>query len=183
MLKKASCSFYVFYSIRTGTVVVCVAGRRGPEPKQIYRGVGVGGGGGREKSKNHDVVRLRKSNHPSYTSLCSNTFGRRTWRLFMFWLLINNIPRWAKWIVFEIELNLLLSCFVLSALYLPLPDSARHHSTSVHKAFPSMVIVGSLLIEDALPLPPFPISVCYLLLSESRIQLSEYSILFFCILQ
>ena len=117
--------------------------------------MGVGGGGGREKSKNHDVVRLRKSNHPSYTSLCSNTFGRRTWRLFMFWLLINNIPRWAKWIVFEIELNLLLSCFGLSALYLPLPDPARHHSTSVHKAFPSMVIVGSLLIEDALPLPLF----------------------------
>ena len=156
MLKKASCSFYVFYSIRTGTVVVCVAGRK--EGTRAKIDISGGGGGlGREKSKNHDVVRLRKSNHPSYTSLCSNTFGRRTWRLFMFWLLINNIPRWAKWIVFEIELNLLLSCFVLSALYFPLPDPARHHSTSVHKAFPSMVIVGSLLIEDALPLPPFPI--------------------------
>ena len=43
-------------------------------------------------------------------------------------VLINNIPRGAKWIVFIIELNLLLLCFGLSALYLPTPDPARRPS-------------------------------------------------------
>ena len=38
---------------------------------------------------------------------------------------INNITWWAKWIVFVIELNLLLPCYVLSALYLQTTDPAR----------------------------------------------------------
>ena len=36
---------------------------------------------------------------------------------------INNIPRWANWIDFVIELNPF--CFGLSAFYLPTPDYAR----------------------------------------------------------
>ena len=32
---------------------------------------------------------------------------------------------------------------------------ARHHSTAVHKVFSFMVIVGSILSEDALPPPLF----------------------------
>ena len=49
---------------------------------------------------------------------------------------INNIPTWAKWIVFVIKLRLLLPCFGLTAFVLanswPCPP-ARHHSTAVHK--------------------------------------------------
>ena len=33
---------------------------------------------------------------------------------------------------------------------------ARHHSAAVHKACPYMVIIGSILYEDALPPPLFP---------------------------
>ena len=40
---------------------------------------------------------------------------------------INNIPRWAKCIVFVIKLNLLLPCVGLSALYLPTTDPALRH--------------------------------------------------------
>ena len=39
--------------------------------------------------------------------------------------------------------------------YLPTPDPVCHHSTDVHKACPYMVIVVSILNEDAPPPPPF----------------------------
>ena len=38
---------------------------------------------------------------------------------------VPNYARWAKWIVFVIELNLLLPCFGLSAMYQPTPDPAH----------------------------------------------------------
>ena len=38
----------------------------------------------------------------------------------------NSIPRWAKYTVFVIELNLLLRCFGLSALYLPTRQLMTH---------------------------------------------------------
>ena len=63
------------------------------------------------------------------------------------------VPRWAKWIVFAIELNLLLPCFRLSSSVI------RLRSTAVHKACPFMVIVGSFLNEDALLPSPFPIYI------------------------
>ena len=76
---------------------------------------------------------------------------------------INYIPRWAKWIVSLIELNLLLPYVGLSALSTwPCPP-ARRFSTAVHKASPDMVIVVSILSEDALPaLPPFLSMYCIL---------------------
>ena len=46
--------------------------------------------------------------------------------------------------------------WAISALYLPTPDPARHHSTAVHKACPYIVIVVSILNKDSLaPLPLF----------------------------
>ena len=41
--------------------------------------------------------------------------------------------------------------------YLPTPDPVCHHSTDVHKACPYMVIVVSILNEDA-PAPPLFLS-------------------------
>ena len=72
---------------------------------------------------------------------------------------INNIPRWAKWIVFVRELNLMLPCFGLWSLKLPPPDFARQpgntpppHTQSMSIYF--LVMVGSILNEDALRPPP-----------------------------
>ena len=74
---------------------------------------------------------------------------------------------------YSMELNLLLPCSGLSALYTchytwPCPP-ARHHFTAVHKACPNMVIVGSILNEEALPPSPLFIStsryLCYLFIS------------------
>ena len=67
------------------------------------------------------------------------------------------------------KMNLLLSCFSLSALYstcqhLTMCLPARHHSSAVHKACLYIVMlpvrgwrVGSILNEDKLVQPPFPI--------------------------
>ena len=57
----------------------------------------------------------------------------------------NKIPRWEKWFVFVTELSLLLPYFGLSALNLPTPDHARRRT----QRCPCMVIVGSILNEDA----------------------------------
>ena len=67
------------------------------------------------------------------------------------------ILRWAQWIVFLIEINLLLP----SALYLPTLDPARRPGITpppYTKHIKYMIIVGSILNEAALPHPPpFPI--------------------------
>ena len=61
--------------------------------------------------------------------------------------------------VLVIELNLSLSCFGLSALYicqnltLPAGPASRHCSTQGM----SMIIVGLILNEVSCPPPPFPI--------------------------
>ena len=46
---------------------------------------------------------------------------------------------------------------ILATIPDPARRGARHHFTAVHKACPNMVIVGSILNEEALP--PFPLFI------------------------
>ena len=66
------------------------------------------------------------------------------------------------WVVFVIEMNLLLPCFGLLTMYIPwykpTPEPERHGPASLHRCTQSMflycmVIVGSILNKDA-PSPP-----------------------------
>ena len=68
----------------------------------------------------------------------------------------------SKWIVFIIELNLLLPCFWLSAFNLPTPP-AWHHSTAVQSQ--SMTFYGHSCVNSQrrrIAPSPFPIYVYYL---------------------
>ena len=61
------------------------------------------------------------------------------------WPQINNINRWATWIVFVIELNLWQPCFELLAMYstsqhLTLSAGTASLHRHIHKACPYMVI-------------------------------------------
>ena len=71
---------------------------------------------------------------------------------------INNILRWAKWIVFVIELNLLLSCFGLSALYLSTTDPARRPGiTPPPYTICTCLLSSSLVKFSAKTRCPFPL--------------------------
>ena len=60
--------------------------------------------------------------------------------------LINNIPIWAKWIVFVIELNLLLSCFGVSPLYTFHNWFNSKRRRVAPSPLPSLSTVGKLFI-------------------------------------
>ena len=70
---------------------------------------------------------------------------------------INNILRWAKWIFFVIELHLILSCLVLSALYSTCQHlTLRAAPVSLHRRIKSMSFYGHswFICQRRLVAPP-----------------------------
>ena len=87
---------------------------------------------------------------------------------------INNIPRWAKWIVFIIELNFWLPCFWLSALYLPTHLPRPAGPASLHRrtqSCPYMVILVQFSTKTCCPPPSLFLSknIIYLWPSTTNI--------------
>ena len=75
------------------------------------------------------------------------------------------------------ELNLLLACFGLSALYFFTPDPAR--CCPVAQACPYMVTVGSILNEDSLARTPLFLSryIIYLCMTNHLFHSCSYTLL------